>query len=196
MIEKTFITEINKLISVYGSISYFDEKSINEASEIVSFNDPLKFSVFINMIKNTLDFQLTKINGNLPILNDKKIHNFSFTDIGNKKKLKMNESTETVIARDQQKFDLCDVLIPVQIEIKNDRILNVLKKTKNIYYRLTPIGILFPSSVTNITKQIFVTCRALNNAKIALTIEKVHNMLGIINLNKINNWKYVKEKSL
>ena len=130
MIEKTFITEINKLISVYGSISYFDEKSINEASEIVSFNDPLKFSVFINMIKNTLDFQLTKINGNLPILNDKKIYNFSFTDIGNKRKLRMNESTETVIARGKQKCDLYDVLIPVQIEIKNDRILNVLKKTQ------------------------------------------------------------------
>ena len=72
MIEQTFITEINKLISVYGSISYFDKKSISEAVEIVSFSNPLKFFVVKNMIKNTLDYQLTKINGNLLVLNDKK----------------------------------------------------------------------------------------------------------------------------
>ena len=29
MTEQTFKTEINTLISVYGSISYFDKKSIN-----------------------------------------------------------------------------------------------------------------------------------------------------------------------
>ena len=90
MIEQTFITNINKLISVCGSISYFDKKSINVAVEIVSFNNPLKFSVVKNTIKNTLDFQLIKINGNLPVLNDKKIHNFFFTEIRKKRKLKMN----------------------------------------------------------------------------------------------------------
>ena len=72
MIEQTFITEINKLISVYGSISYFEKKSISEAVEIVSFSNPLKFFVVKNMIKNTLDYQLTKINGNPLVLNDKK----------------------------------------------------------------------------------------------------------------------------
>ena len=34
MIEETFITEINKLISVYDSISYCDKNSINEVVEI------------------------------------------------------------------------------------------------------------------------------------------------------------------
>ena len=29
MMKHTFITEINKLKSVYGSISYFDKKSLN-----------------------------------------------------------------------------------------------------------------------------------------------------------------------
>ena len=69
----------------------------------------------------------------------------------------MSEPIETVIIRGQQKFDLHDVLNPVQIEINDDRILNIFKKHKNIYYKLTPIGILFPSSVKNDTKQIFVT---------------------------------------
>ena len=39
MIEQTFITEIN------GSISHFDKKSFNEIVKIVSFNNPLSFSV-------------------------------------------------------------------------------------------------------------------------------------------------------
>ena len=33
----------------------------------------------------------------------------------------MNEPIETVIIRGQQKFDLYDVLNPVQIQINNDR---------------------------------------------------------------------------
>ena len=50
-----------------------------------------------------------------------------------------------------------------------------------------PLVILFPSSVTNDTKQIFVTCRELNNAKI--TNGKIYSILGIVNLNKISNWE-------
>ena len=42
---------------------------------------------------------------------------------------------------------------------------NILKKHKKSYYKLTPIGLLFSSSVQNDTKQIFVTCRELNDAK-------------------------------
>ena len=55
----------------------------------------------------------------------------------------MSEPIETVIIRSKQKFDLQDVLNPVQIEVNNDRILNILKKHKNIYYQLTPISIFF-----------------------------------------------------
>ena len=53
VIEQTFVTEINKLISVYGFISFFNTKSVNEKVQIVSFNNPLKFSVLKDMIKNT-----------------------------------------------------------------------------------------------------------------------------------------------
>ena len=129
IIEQTFITEINKLISVYGSTSYFNKKAVNEIVQKISFNNPLKFLLSRDTIKNTLDFQLTKIDGNLPKLNDKKSYNFSLTEIETKRKAQMNEPVETVIIRGQQEFDLHDVLNPVQIEINNDRILNILKKT-------------------------------------------------------------------
>ena len=94
----------------------------------------------------------------------------------------MAEPTESVIIRVQQKFQLNDILNPVEVEIKNNRILiyqNILiyyyiilniffdisKKYKNVYYKLTPLDILFSASITNDTKQIFVTCTELNDAK-------------------------------
>ena len=77
----------------------------------------------------------------------------------------MAEPTESVIIRVQQKFQLNDILNPVEVEIKNNRILNILKKYKNVHYKLTPLGILFPASITNDTKQISVTCTELNDAK-------------------------------
>ena len=120
-------------------------------------------------IKNRLDFQLTNINGNLPKISKDKIYDFSLTQIGNKKnKTPMTEPIESVTVRGQQKFDFHDVLNPVETEINDGRILSILKKHKNIYYNLTPIGLLFPSSITNDTKPIFVTCRELNDAKKSL----------------------------
>ena len=130
IIEQTFITEINKLRSIYGSISYFNKKGINEIVQIILFNNPLKFLVSRGTIKTPLDFQLTKIDENLPTLSDKKVYNFSLTEIRTKSKRQRNEPIETVIIRGQQKIDLHDVLNPVQIEINDAQLLNILKNIK------------------------------------------------------------------
>ena len=84
----------------------------------------------------------------------------------------------------------------VEIEINDDRVLNILKMHKNVYYELTSLCILFPSSVTNNTKQIFVTCRELNEAKKSLMNGKIYSLVAIIDLQKINSQEYIKEKSL
>ena len=130
IIEQTFITEINKLRSIYGSISYFNKKGVNEIVQIISFNNPLKFLVSRGTIKKPLDFQLTKIDENLPTLSDKKVYNFSLTEIRTKSKRQRNEPIETVIIRGEQKIDLHDVLNPVQIEINDAQLLNILKNIK------------------------------------------------------------------
>ena len=39
------------------------------------------------------------------------------------------------------------------------------KNQKNVKYRLTSLGILFPASVENDSEQIFITCRELNDVK-------------------------------
>ena len=77
----------------------------------------------------------------------------------------MAEPIETVIICAQQSFEIAGRLNPVQIEIADYRILNMLKRHKNVVYRLTPLGLLFPASVKNDTAQIFITCRELDNIK-------------------------------
>ena len=79
------------------------------------------------------------------------------------------DSLETLIIKGQQSFELHNLLNQVQITTTHHRSLNIKKQQhKNSYYKLTPIGILFSSSVQNYTKQIFVSCRELNDTKVAL----------------------------
>ena len=51
LIKQTFVTEVNKLLSIYGSISYFDKKGINETAQIISFNDAQKFFASNDTVK-------------------------------------------------------------------------------------------------------------------------------------------------
>ena len=59
----------------------------------------------------------------------------------------MAEPIETVIIRAQKRFEITAGLNPVQIEIEDDRILNILRKYKNVRYKLTLLGLLFPASI-------------------------------------------------
>ena len=77
----------------------------------------------------------------------------------------MAQPIETIIIRAQQNFDIAGGLNPIQIKIEDDRILNVLKMYKNVLYKITPLGLLFPASIKNDTKQIFITGKELNGLK-------------------------------
>ena len=55
----------------------------------------------------------------------------------------MPESVETVITWAHQSFEIAGRLNLVQIEIDDDRVLNLLQKFKNASYKLTPLGIYF-----------------------------------------------------
>ena len=77
----------------------------------------------------------------------------------------MAEPKETVIISTQQSFEIAGGLNPVQVETEDDRILNMLKRNRNVVYRLTLLGCLFPASVKNNTEQIFMTIRESNNIK-------------------------------
>ena len=155
LMKESYITAINKKVSLYGSTSYFDRKTENEILKIVSPENSLEFLVDKDTVRNNLSFQLVSISGAVPTLKNKKIHNLSLTKLGRKRKLPMLEPIETVIIRAQQNFEVAGGLNPVQTEIEDDRIFNMLKKHKDVIYKLTPIVILFPASIQNDTRQVF-----------------------------------------
>ena len=81
-------------------------------------------------MKNNLNFQLTGVSEPLPKLKDKKIYNFSLTQIGEKRKRQMAEPIKIVVIREQQKFEIENELNLVEIQINDVRILNILKTQK------------------------------------------------------------------
>ena len=89
----------------------------------------------------------------------------------------MQEPIEAIIIRVQQNFEIVGGLNPVQIEIEDDRVVNMLKNHKNVACKLTPLRILFPVSIKNDTEHVFITCRALNDVKKALINNKSYGLL-------------------
>ena len=85
----------------------------------------------------------------------------------------MSEPAETIIITAQQNFDVVGDLNPIQIEIKDDIIINLLKKYKNVVYNITPLGLLFLVTVTNDTNQIFITAKELSGVKKSFLNNKV-----------------------
>ena len=61
---------------------------------------------------------------------------------------------------------------------------NILKIYKNVVYKITPLGILFPASLTNDTTQIFVFGKNLSGVKQAILNNKLFDILGVVDLNK------------
>ena len=128
LVKETFITELNKKVLIYDFISYFNKKTENEIFRIVPPENYLNFYVERDAIKNNLNFQLTSVSGPLPKLKDKTVYNFSLSQIGEKRKRQMAEPIETLIIRGQKKIEIENGLNPVEIEINDDRILNIFKK--------------------------------------------------------------------
>ena len=58
----------------------------------------------------------------------------------------MSELTETVIIRAQQNFDVVGGLNPIQIEIKDDAVINIFKKYKSVVYKIVPLRFLCPAT--------------------------------------------------
>ena len=193
VIKRSFITELNKFFINLRLSKLFWRKKSNQPAHIISANNRLEFFLEENKTKDSLDLQLTKVDGTFPEITDKKIHEFSVAQIGKKRKM---ELIHTIIVRSQQDIEFHDQLNPTEIKITNDTFINRLKKYKRVMYKYTPVSLLFPATIQNHKNQIFVTCRELNKAKTGLINGKILNILGAINLDKINSWEKIKGKSI
>ena len=151
LIKKTFITAINKQLSLYDFFSYFLGKNWDFKPKIVNFERFFKVPRRKKSLKSNLKLQLAQIDGSEVKTSDNKIYHFLITKLRKRRKKGMSEPIETIIIRAQQDFDVVGGLNPIQIEIKDDRVTNILKKYKNVVYKITPLGILFSASVTNDT---------------------------------------------
>ena len=118
-----------------------------------------------NTLKKELKFQLTNIGRKNPKVKDNKIYYFSVIRLGKKRKINMGQPIETIVVRAQQNFEIAGGLNPIKIEIEDDRVINILKKYKDVVYKVTPLGLLFPASIKNEEKQIFVTGKEPNGVK-------------------------------
>ena len=125
-----------------------------------------------------------------------KIHDFSITQLGKRKKSIMPEPIETIIIRALQDFDVVGGLNPIQIKNSHDTILNSLKKYNNVTYKIIPLRILVPATITNDTNLIFVTGKNLSGVKKSILSFKANNILTEINTGKINNWEKIKGQSI
>ena len=152
----------------------------------------LKFFIEKKSLRSNINLQLTQVNGSKIKTSDNKIHDFSIAKLGKRKKRYISEPIETLIIRAQQNFDIEGGLNPIQIEKKDDRVTTILKKYKNVIYKITSLGILFPATVTNDTEQIFIIGKNLSGIKKSILNQKIFEILAVIDLNKINNCKDIK----
>ena len=127
---------------------------------------------------------------------DQKIHDFSITRLGKRKKNMQTEQKDTIVIRAQQDFNIVGGLNPIQIEISDSRIINMLTKYKNSIYKITPLGFLFPASITNDTGRVIITSRKISGTKKAIPNYKWFDILAEIDLEKVPNWNEIKGKSI
>ena len=69
---------------------------------------------------------------------------------------------------------------------------NKYKKNK---VRFSVEGLLFSSSMASNTEKIFLVTNGLSGAKYGLIIDKLNQVIGVINLNVIEKWGEIKESS-
>ena len=96
---------------------------------------------------------------------DQKIHNFSITRLRKRQKNMFSTPIDTIIIRAQQDFDVVGGLNPIQVERKDKRIIKGLTKYKNAAYKITPLGLVFPGSITNNTNHLIITSTKISGAK-------------------------------
>ena len=69
------------------------------------------------------------------------------TRLGKKRKINMTQPIEKIAICAQQNFEIAGSLNPIQIEIEGHRVINILKKYKNVVYKVIPLGLLFQASI-------------------------------------------------
>ena len=195
----SFTTELETPFNIYGLVNFSNElRTENEKLNIISPKNYLRFKVIDNIIKNKLNFELTKVHTKKTFeINDNAIYNFgilktSGENIGRKRKAEVEIMDIIRIIGLQKTENL--YLNPIEVNIKSESVIRKLmrKKTK---YKFILRSMIFSSNIINETDTIFLLADGLNDAKKIFINDSLETGIGVCYLTEVKNWRLIKGQS-
>ena len=195
----SYTTELQTDFSIYGLVNFSNkERTEKERINIVSPKNYLKFNVNNNIIKNKLNFELTKVHTKKTFeITDKAIYNLGILKI-EKEKINGKRSAEKEvmdviriigIQKNENLF-----LNPVTVHIKSEKVIRRLMN-KKAQYKFILRSMIFSSNITNETDTIFLLVDGLNDSKKIFINDTLEAGIGVCYLNEIENWSIIKGQS-
>ena len=201
VVRETFISELQKLLHLIGGISFFDKVDKSGKMYLIEPIDKMKFDVKKNKQISYFDFNLSptcasetieyikKEINNIMIITTEKL-----SRLGQKRKMK--EVLDTILVKALQNYNNYTVLNPLEIDLRSNYLSKKIYKYKGFTFKVIIRNLLFSSSVTNDTQNVFATCQNLNSSKKALINGKIYDILGIVSLREVKNWETIKQNSI
>ena len=159
---------------------------------LISPKNAQKFYIKKYANRDKLDFQQKRVSRTELVTHDNKIYEFLLRRLKSPNKMNV---LDYVIVKGQQMFEEDREINPIEIKVQDNRIRNLFDKYKNHKVNFKLIGLLLASSVVNDTEKIFLQTTGLKSAKYALLNDKYKQLIGIVNLNYIQNWNGLKQSS-
>ena len=132
IIKETFISEINKKVSLIGSISFFDKVKDNGEMSLINNKNKLLFKLKSNKVLSKLSFNLSPT-----ITSQKAINNILivFSErIKTSQKRKMVEVLDTLLVKALQSYDKYTILNPLEIDIRSNYLTDKIYRYKGMKF--------------------------------------------------------------
>ena len=195
----SFTSELETEFSIYGLVNFSNElRTENEKLNIITPGNYLRFNVIDNILKNKLNFELTKVHTKKTFeIIDKAVYNFGILktegrNIGRKRQPQVEIMDLVRIIGIQKTENL--YLNPVDVNIKSESVIRKLmrKKTK---YKFVLRSMIFSSNIINETDTIFLLVEGLNDARKIFINDSLETGIGVCYLTEVKNWKLIKGQS-
>ena len=195
----SFTSELETEFSIYGLVNFSNElRTENEKLNIITTENYLRFNVIDNIVKNKLNFELTKVHTKKTFeITDKAVYNLGILktegrNIGRKRQAQVEVMDVVRIISLQKTENL--YLNPVDVNIKSESVIRKLmrKKTK---YKFVLRSMIFSSNIINETDTIFLLVEGLNDARKIFINDSLETGIGVCYLSEVKNWKLIKGQS-
>ena len=195
----SFTSELETEFSIYGLVNFSNElRTENEKLNIITTENYLRFNVIDNIVKNKLNFELTKVHTKKTFeITDKAVYNLGILktegrNIGRKRQARVEVMDVVRIIGLQKTENL--YLNPVDVNIKSESVIRKLmrKKTK---YKFVLRSMIFSSNIINETDTIFLLVEGLNDARKIFINDSLETGIGVCYLSEVKNWKLIKGQS-